>query len=113
MSEEKIRVILKRPGKKAFTTEIPNTLDALQNEVGGWIEITRPFQDAAIICNEEGILLDLPANVRYGSVLYFGPIVIAGTVLGPDGEEFTDIPDGADGIVDFLNTSAEKQGLLH
>ena len=112
MSEEKIRVILKRPGEKAFITEIPNTLEALQNEVGGWIEITRPFSDAAIICNEEGILLDMPANVRYGSVLYFGPIVIAGTVLGPDGEEFTDIPDGAESIPDFLNRSAEQQGLM-
>ena len=113
MSKESIKVILKRPGEKAFTTEIPNTLEALQNEVGGYIEVTQPFEDAIIICNEEGRLLGRPPNVRYGSVLYVGPIVIAGTERVPDGEEFTDVPDDADGIVDFLNTSAEKQGLLH
>ena len=112
MSKETIKVILKRPGEKAFVTEIPNTLEALQNEVGGWIAITRPFKDAAIICNEEGLLIGMPANVRYGSVLYVGPIVIAGTELGPDGEEFTDVPGDADDIIAYLNKSAVAHGLL-
>ena len=33
--EEKIRVIFKEPGKPAEVREIPNTLEALQEAVGG------------------------------------------------------------------------------
>ena len=88
MSEEKIRVILKRPGEKAFITEIPNTLEALQNEVGGWIEITRPFSDAAIICNEEGKIKELPFNMRIPGDVLVGDIIVIGT----KGEELDDIP---------------------
>jgi len=108
MSKETIKVILKRPGEKAFTTEIPNTLEALQNEVGGYIEVTQPFEDAAIICNEEGRLLGLPPNVRYGPEFYVGPILI----VGVDGEEFTDCPGDHDNVITYLNRSAEAYGLL-
>lgn len=41
-----------------------------------------------MICNEEGRLLDLPYNLNFLGVNWFGPILI----VGIDGEEFTDIP---------------------
>lgn len=51
------------PGKCAEVLDIPHTLEAMQKQVGGYIEAMYPFEDAvAIICNEEGKLLGLDPN---------------------------------------------------
>ena len=67
--EEKIKVVLVAPNKKAIVTEIGTTLEDMQAAVGGLIQAIYPFEDdVALICNEEGKLLQLPANrgVRMG-----------------------------------------------
>lgn len=56
-------VVKLSPGKRAEVLDIPHTLDAMQQQVGGYIEAIYPFEDAAaIICNEEGELLGLEPN---------------------------------------------------
>lgn len=48
------------PGKRAEVLDISHTLEAMQQQVGGYIEAMYPFEDAAaVICNEEGKLLGL------------------------------------------------------
>ncbi len=60
---EKLSVLLIQPGKAPRTVEIPDTLDAMQELVGGYIEEYMPFDDeVAIIVNEEGKLKGLPPN---------------------------------------------------
>ena len=60
-----------------------NTLKALQQEVGGYIEvITLPY-GAALICNEEGRILGLSDNGRVCGVDVVGTVLIVG-VTGPD-----------------------------
>lgn len=60
---EKIKVVLVEPNKKATITEIENTLENLQNIVGGYIECIYPFEDnVGIIANEEGKLIGLEPN---------------------------------------------------
>ena len=60
---EKIKVVLVEPNKKAIVTEIGATLEDMQAAVGGLIQAMYPFEDeVALICNEEGKLLQLPAN---------------------------------------------------
>ena len=60
---EKIKVVLVEPNKKAIVTEIGATLEDMQAAVGGLIQAMYPFEDeVALICNEEGKLLHLPAN---------------------------------------------------
>lgn len=88
MTKETIRVIRKAPGCMAEWIEIPNELEALQREVGGYIEILPITTDAVIICNEEGKLKALRENV-----IVFGELIV-GTILitGRDGEELTDAP---------------------
>lgn len=55
MDEEKIDVLLVEPGKHPEKIQIENSLEALQEAVGGFIEVTYPFDDnAGIICNDEG-----------------------------------------------------------
>ena len=61
--EEKIRVLVVEPNKAPRECRITNDLDHLQLAVGGMIEALYPFEDdVAIICNEEGKLLNLPLN---------------------------------------------------
>ncbi|MBQ9027419.1 MAG: DUF3846 domain-containing protein [Lachnospiraceae bacterium] len=71
--------------------EIPNTLKAFQDAVGGYIEtVSYRLQKKPIlvICNEEGLLRGLPYNCHIQGQPYVGPIVICGV----DGPEFTDVP---------------------
>ena len=58
-----ISVLLIQPGKYPKTVEIEDSLEAMQELVGGDIEEYMPFDDeAAIICNEEGKISGLPLN---------------------------------------------------
>lgn len=60
---ERISVILVEPGKYPKLIEIEDTLEAMQETVGGYIEEYMPFEDeVAIICNEEGKMSGLPLN---------------------------------------------------
>lgn len=50
----------KEPGKGWKVAEIENTLEALQQGVGGKLEAVTLASDACILCNEEGRLLGMP-----------------------------------------------------
>lgn len=87
-----MKVIIKRPNKASTVKNIDNTLEALQGIVGGYIEtVTYASDYVALICNEEGRLLNLPFNCRIRGVDFCGPVVVAGV----DGDEFTDVPMSA------------------
>lgn len=58
-----MKVLLVKPKKKPEVVEIEDTLESLQKMVGGYIEVTYPFNDSVgLIMNEEGKLLGLPPN---------------------------------------------------
>ena len=72
--------------------EIENTLEALQKEVGGYIEtVTLVRGYAVMIVNEEGLLRGIPSNLT-ASAVAARKIVGPALVVGVDGEEFADIP---------------------
>ena len=61
--EELLRVLLVEPGKHPRTLELPHTLEAMQQAVGGLIQAIYPFEaPVALVCNDEGKLLGLPLN---------------------------------------------------
>ena len=64
MSKHKtIKVVSVPVGKQAFIKEISTGLESLQAEVGGYIQAIYPFEDeVALICNDEGKLMNLPLN---------------------------------------------------
>lgn len=63
MSDEKMRVLLVKPGEYARATEIGSDLESMQAAVGGWIEEYMPFEDdVALVCNEEGKMNGLDLN---------------------------------------------------
>lgn len=94
---DKITVIRKAPGKAPERIEIENALDALQWEIGGYIETVTLASDLVVICDEEGRLKDKAANCRICGILFVGTILIAGV----NGEEFTDVPDGVDTLIQW------------
>ena len=59
----RLKVLVVEPMKPCEVREIPDSLKAMQEIVGGHIEFSAPFPDpAAIICNEQGKNLGLPYN---------------------------------------------------
>lgn len=84
----KIKVFVKRPDSGWYSTNISNTLENFQRTVGGFIEVVRLSADSAIICNEEGRLMQLPYNTTICGVDFVGTIFL----VGVDGEEFCDVP---------------------
>lgn len=96
------------PTQEMYVKDFAQPLyETIGKEVGGWIEIVHPIglrkalSNLCFVCNEEGLLRELPLNV-FGSILYgtpahgnpiVGNIVIMreGIVNGePDFVELTD-----------------------
>ena len=58
-----MRVIVVEPSKKPMVQDIDSDLKSMQKIVGGSIQAIYPFDEpVALICNEEGKLLNLPLN---------------------------------------------------
>ena len=84
-TSSEIQVVVVEPMKKPYKKTIPNTLDAMNELVGGYIEIVRIGQtetggSIAITLNEEGKLIGLPYNrrmiFRNGSDIFVGTFFI-------------------------------------
>ena len=88
---ERVRAIIKEPNDLfGHVKEIKNELRELQDIVGGYIETVMLRPGLIVVCNEEGLINDMPFNCRVGQIMFFGTII----VLGAEGEEFTDVPIG-------------------
>lgn len=93
-----MKVIVIRPYSQPKVEEIENTLEAKQAIVGGYIEAIYPWDDEiALICNEEGKLMDLPLNRFLYDEDGTPYDYIAGTFLicgaPSDSENFESVPD--------------------
>lgn len=92
-----MKVIIKRPCDQfGEETTIPNTLKALQEAVGGYIETVTLDNGVVLICNEEGKLRDMPYNFTlrriYGIIPIHNPIFGTVIVCGAEEDQFADIP---------------------
>lgn len=85
MKEDKILVVIKEPGKPPRVEPMfENTLEAFQKAVGGYIGTVTIATDLILVCNEEGLLLDLPFNLNVCGVGFHGTVI----AVGSKGEEF-------------------------
>lgn len=58
-----MQVVIVEPEKKPFVQNIDDALTSMQQIVGGTIQAVYPFEEpVALICNDEGKLLNLPLN---------------------------------------------------
>lgn len=87
--------IRKQPGKFPEVIDVDNTLEALQEQVGGYIETVTFATDACFICDEEGRLKDKPFNVELLGVPFVGTVL----AVGVNGEEFTDLNSAQIGVL--------------
>lgn len=79
MRERQITIIKKEPGKMPELVPLfNNTLEAMQEAVGGYIETVTIAKDAVIICDEEGLLKSKDENVKFLGNMWRGTILIAG-----------------------------------
>ena len=83
-----ILVCIKKPGAKPYVDLVDNTLRALQQLVGGYIESFQVASDLTILCNEEGLLRGLPFNATICGNPFVGTVV----AVGVRGDEFCSIP---------------------
>ena len=93
-----MQVVVVEPKKKPVVQDIGSGLESMQKIVGGPIEAVYPFDEpVALICNEEGKLLNLPLNraLRDGEGNVYD--IISGTFLlcaaPPDSDRFAGLTD--------------------
>lgn len=98
-TSDSIQVVVVEPMKKPYKKTIPNTLEKMQELVGGYIEIltigqTETGGTIAITLNEEGKLIDLPMNRvihgRGGSDIFVGTFFITAFNMQGDNISLSD-----------------------
>lgn len=86
-----MKILICEPGKHPYVKDIEHTLENLQKEVSGYIQALYPFEDnVAVVCNEEGLFLDLAWN---RTVEKYGPIKGTFFVCGLSMEDFIGLTD--------------------
>ena len=93
-----MRVIVIEPKKKPMVQDIGSDLASMQKIVGGPIEAVHPFDaPVALICNEEGKLLNLPLNRALRDDVGNVYDIISGTFFlcaaPPDSDRFAGLTD--------------------
>ena len=81
----KIKIVFQWPGKISSIATIPNTLEAMQKLVGGYIETVSLPNGLILVMDEEGRLKGRQENVR---CVQYGTIVGTVFVTAADGDEF-------------------------
>ena len=107
-----MKALVINAGSQIEIQEIDDKLETYQQIVGGYIT-TAPLQFcpasvAVMICNDEGLLLDLPENI-YASCLYGGLIVGNAVVVGVRDDVFCDVPPSLLSLVPEFNEQIAEQ----
>ena len=86
-----MKILMVEPERHPKIAEIPHTLEAMQQTVGVYIEITYPWREPiALVCDEEGMLKQLPFNRLVAPQnAIFGTFFLCG--IGE--EDLTDLPE--------------------
>lgn len=91
-----MRILKIEPFVEPYEIEIPDSLESLQKEVGGWIEAVYPSDDMiAVICNEEGKMNGMELNHSVYDDAGNRIDIIAGPflVVGLSDDSFVSLPD--------------------
>lgn len=93
-----MQVVFVEPKKKPMVQDIDAGLESMQEVVGGSIQAIYPFDEpVALICNEEGKLLNLPLNRALRDDEGEVYDIVSGTFFvcaaPPDSDHFTGLTD--------------------
>ena len=91
-----MRILVVEPARRPEVREIDGSLKSMQGIVGGLIQALYPFEEpVSLVCNDEGKLMDLPANRglrdQNGQLcdIVFGTFFLCGAPAGS--EHFTSL----------------------
>ena len=87
--KENLRILMVEPCKAPYEASVPHELTAMQQAVGGLIEVVRNGDGTLIISNEEGKLLGMEGNRRIPGDVLAGPFF----VVGDAGETFRSLTE--------------------
>ena len=87
--EENLRILMVEPHKAPYEASVPHELTAMQQTVGGLIEVVRNGDGTLLVCNEEGKLLGMEGNRRIPGDVLAGPFF----VVGDAGETFRSLTE--------------------
>ena len=87
--KENLRILVVEPRKAPYEASVPHELTAMQQTVGGLIEVVRNGDGTLIISNEEGKLLGMEGNRRIPGDVLAGPFF----VVGDAGETFRSLTE--------------------
>lgn len=91
--EDEITVLVVEPWQLPYEARISNNYQAMQEIVGGPIEIVSPFDDSAVlVCCEIGKLLGLPLNREIQGDIIAGTFFICG--IDPHRSDFISLSSG-------------------
>lgn len=86
-----MRVLVVEPERRPEVREINGSLESMQHIVGGLIQSIYPFDEpVALVCNDEGKLINLPANRGLRDIngqvsdIVFGTFFLCGAPAGSD-----------------------------
>lgn len=88
--QNEIKVVMVEPHKNPTITKIKTKLENLQEAVGGLIEIIDVEDNVSILCNEEGKLIGLEGNRKFGDDILVGTFYVCGS---NDEGELTSLTD--------------------
>ncbi len=86
-----MKILIVEPGRYPRAADIPHTLRAMQEVVGGYIQAIYPWEDrVGLVCDDDGLLKQCRFNRMVGKDnAIFGTFFICGL----NEEDFTDLPD--------------------
>ncbi len=87
--KENLRILMVEPHKAPYEASVPHELTAMQQAVGGLIEVVRNDDGTLLVCNEEGKLLGMAGNRRIPGDVLAGPFF----VVGDAGETFRSLTE--------------------
>ena len=87
--KENLRILMVEPRKAPYEASVPHELSAMQQAVGGLIEVVRNSDGTLLVCNEEGKLLGMEGNRRIPGDVLAGPFF----VVGDAGETFRSLTE--------------------
>lgn len=79
MKEDVIKVLKVKPHEHPEVYMLKNTLEAMQEAVGGYIDIVGLDDNVCILLNDEGKLIGLEGNRRIGSDIIVGDFFVCGS----------------------------------
>ena len=108
---DKLKILYKEVGKRPKPIEIEDTLEAKQKLVGGLIEVVPYIDNMLLICNEEGKILNMPANLVFDNDYIAGNCFVVGDDFENEGFKSLTVDEIRTARKDLLNRSVQYENV--